>query len=342
MELRLQKFIDQLISIADVRNLSPNNPIKLNLAHPNTSVETIVVVSYEEPFGYPLPYNVTWINADSNSIFYKTALKRTSKNPSEGFNHSWQKLDNYMDVFEPEQYYDDQEDPDSTAELLENHIQAKDNPHDVTVEQIGAINKRGDSMEGPLILPNSPTLEKEATNKKYVDRIISDVTSFLGTLQSTVANNATQIQSNKTSINNNHTTILSNLAGIQQNIVKIQQNLNAIQINKDSVENNTVNIQNILSSINDINEFTSSLKNDIDNLIVVANMTGYVHVQNTDSSSWSIEHNKNSIYYNWNVWDQEGSPIIPDDVLTIDENNLKILFAAPITGKAILSFHRSV
>jgi hypothetical protein len=339
MELQLQHLIDRLIGVADIRNLSINNPIKFILEHPNTGHKTVVVVAHLEPYNYPLPVTVTWINVDPSSPFYKRALRRTVKIPSPGFRHTWTNLENHIDIFEPPQVHD--ADEDTFEDDLQAHIDRRDNPHTVTTAQIGAVNKHGDSMSGPLILSGTPSLSKEATSKEYVDGIISDLTSFLSSLQQGIATNSTKIQTNQTSISSNYTAIVSNISGIQQNLVKIQDNVNKLSLTQEALDNNTSSITDILSTIDGINNSISALEQNLNNLVLIANTTGYVHVQESLSTAWRVEHNKNSLNYTWNIWDESGSAILPDNIVSLDENNLDIIFAAPISGKAIFSFHQT-
>jgi hypothetical protein len=171
MELRLQKFIDQAIGIADVRNLSPENPIELSITSPNSSQKTRVVVAVNEPWQYiALPVNVTWINYNPQDPYYKRALKRVSRTQSATYQHTWTLLNNYIDIFEPPQYYDAES--GDVESRLDAHIANLNNPHIVTPEQIEALPLTGGQMLGPIL--SRPATINQFANEELIPRKVVD------------------------------------------------------------------------------------------------------------------------------------------------------------------------
>lgn len=171
MELRLQKFIDQAIGIADVRNLSPENPIELSINAPNSGQKTKVVVAVNEPWQYiALPVNVTWINYNPQDPYYKRALKRVSRSQSSAYQHTWQLLNNYVDIFEPPQYFD-QESGDLESRL-DQHIANLNNPHIVTPDQIQALPLAGGQMAGPIL--SRPAMVNQFVGEELIPRKVVD------------------------------------------------------------------------------------------------------------------------------------------------------------------------
>lgn len=189
MELKLQRLINDLISMADIRNLSASNPIKFTIKNPNSNDSVIIVVAVEEPYTDPtLPINVTWINYDPEDVNFKRALKRVNKNdPGSGspYEHTWTVLTIYNDVFEPPQYYDGGfSDIDSR---FDDHIDynTNPNPHNITPSVIGAVPLGGGSMLGPLIVRDLGTgsyQDEEFIPKEYVDDLILTLQNQIDTL----------------------------------------------------------------------------------------------------------------------------------------------------------------
>ena len=64
----------------------------------------------------------------------------------------------------------------------------------------------------------------------------------------------------------------------------------------------------------------------------------YVHTQAIAADTWNIFHNLNSTDYVITVFSGTGKVIIPENIETIDSNNVTITLADLETGKAVLSF----
>lgn len=197
MELRLQKFIEQAIGLADVRNLSPENPIQIGITAPNSSMKTIVVVAINEPWQYiNLPANVTWINYNPQDPYFKRALKRVSRtkqSPTATYQHTWQLLDRYIDVFEPPQYYD--QGTGDLETMLAQHIGDHNNPHAVTSLQTGALPLTGGQMTGSILARQGDVADfvnaEELIPKKVVDTVQQSINSQIQDILDSISGSPT-------------------------------------------------------------------------------------------------------------------------------------------------------
>lgn len=105
MELRLQRFIQAQEVTSSIAEMDSNNPIVLRHSHVTKGTVTVVVCAIDEPRTLILPLNVTWICFDPNSNYYRQALRRVSKDTSAEFEHTWELIDTYAQVF-VDQFYD--------------------------------------------------------------------------------------------------------------------------------------------------------------------------------------------------------------------------------------------
>ncbi len=55
-------------------------------------------------------------------------------------------------------------------------------------------------------------------------------------------------------------------------------------------------------------------------------------------TTWAVEHNKNSSSYVVQVFDDTGKVIIPDEIETIDANNIDVTFNTATTGTVNIIF----
>lgn len=106
MELRLQKLIDNLITISKIQEIDSNNNIVVRLSNTIAARITVVVCSVAEPNHMVLPLNVAWLNVDTSSAYYKKILIRSSKANADGFFNTWEEAFYYNDVMGSVQYYD--------------------------------------------------------------------------------------------------------------------------------------------------------------------------------------------------------------------------------------------
>lgn len=116
MELRLQKFVNSMVTLSDIRNLDLSNPVIFSLEHPVTALRYTVVVAEEEPSYMGVPINVTWVVVNINSQHHLKCLKLLSADAPTvplgdailltGMRQSWSSIDLYADIFSTPQYYD--------------------------------------------------------------------------------------------------------------------------------------------------------------------------------------------------------------------------------------------
>lgn len=118
-ELRLEQLIEDCERISNVRNLDSNNPIVLRISHPTNATVHVIVCAVREPITLVLPINVTWFNLNPQSVDYRQALRRVSKEPdsSENTEHTWERIFQYNDVFVHQEY-----DADDTALLTDKTV----------------------------------------------------------------------------------------------------------------------------------------------------------------------------------------------------------------------------
>lgn len=102
----LVEFVQQSLSLADLRNLSVENPVVIRVNAPASIEEFQIVVAYKEPSFSILPYNVTWIVADPASANYKRAMRRVTSLPFAGYRNTWEILTTVEDIFSVPQYYE--------------------------------------------------------------------------------------------------------------------------------------------------------------------------------------------------------------------------------------------
>lgn len=111
MDADLQNLIDHVKTLADIRNLSPTNPVIVTIQQPVTAFSYTLVASQTEPSYLGIPLYVTWVVIDPASQFHLKALQLVSTDPPgaghiPGFNQSWVELQSYAEVFGNPQYYD--------------------------------------------------------------------------------------------------------------------------------------------------------------------------------------------------------------------------------------------
>jgi hypothetical protein len=70
---------------------------------------------------------------------------------------------------------------------------------------------------------------------------------------------------------------------------------------------------------------------------VAGSTDAYVHLQEAASSTWEIEHNTNTELFVINVFEADGTVIVPDSITVIDADNVTVSFGTyPASGKAVL------
>ncbi len=64
----------------------------------------------------------------------------------------------------------------------------------------------------------------------------------------------------------------------------------------------------------------------------------FTHDQVEASDKWSVQHNKDTSYFSYTLFDGEGNQVIPGSVKIVDSNTIEFGFSIPITGHVTLSF----
>lgn len=118
-EKNLEDIMESLRVVSNIQNMDETNPITHRVSNPTIRKVTTVVCAYREPFNLIVPLNFIWFCFDPNSAFYRSALRRVSKEPdtANGHTHTYEVIDT-MDQFNEDQFYDEE---DAT-------ILAQDNP----------------------------------------------------------------------------------------------------------------------------------------------------------------------------------------------------------------------
>lgn len=62
----------------------------------------------------------------------------------------------------------------------------------------------------------------------------------------------------------------------------------------------------------------------------------YIHNQETASSSWTINHGMNNTGVIVQCFDDQNKVVIPDEIVSTDNNTVTVTFTQPILGKAIV------
>lgn len=105
MERKLEKFIDSLAVLADIRNLDPLNPVLIHLDQPVTGHRFIVAASIIEPSLAGVPVHTTWVVLDPQDPNYKKALRLDGVLPAGLYHGTWTEISTYDQIFEFPQYY---------------------------------------------------------------------------------------------------------------------------------------------------------------------------------------------------------------------------------------------
>lgn len=64
----------------------------------------------------------------------------------------------------------------------------------------------------------------------------------------------------------------------------------------------------------------------------------HTHSQSEPSIQWDINHNVNTRFFTYTVFDADGYQILPSECQIVDFNNLTLYFASPIAGHATFVF----
>ena len=70
---------------------------------------------------------------------------------------------------------------------------------------------------------------------------------------------------------------------------------------------------------------------------VSGSVYGHVHRQIESSVEWTINHAKGSPHFTFNIFDETGHYVLPDEAYAVDENTVMIKFAVACIGTAVLN-----
>lgn len=102
----------------------------------------------------------------------------------------------------------------------------------------------------------------------------------------------------------------------------------ALQISVANSDMTVLTASNVQDSLSQIDVFLANLKN----------IKTFVYEEINGATLWVIQHAKDAINPNINIYDAAGSLILPDSVKIIDNNVIHVEFAEPQTGKAVILF----
>lgn len=114
MELRLQKFIESVENLSNIRNLDDFNPIVFQMESPINATKFTVVGAKLEPSYMGIPVNTTWVVLDPTNQYYMQALKlkdtldpdTVSELPQvSGITAWWHRVRTYDEIFADPQYF---------------------------------------------------------------------------------------------------------------------------------------------------------------------------------------------------------------------------------------------
>tara|TARA_B100000700_G_scaffold101966_1_gene115004 strand:+ start:55413 stop:56249 length:837 start_codon:yes stop_codon:yes gene_type:complete len=143
----LTQFLSRVDAAAEARGQSYLKPVILTFKTSQTSYEPIqVVVSDDEPYDVTSPLNVLWRVSKASSPDFGKLMRRSSRSAGGIYQHSWYEETNLVRVFD-EQYWDL---PEPDNQDLYDHATLVGNAHGTLPGDIGALDKSGDTMEGPL------------------------------------------------------------------------------------------------------------------------------------------------------------------------------------------------
>ncbi len=104
MDQELIAYTENLLHIADLRNLSRTTPVQFKI---ELGPEHIIIqVGFVEPDYRGLPFNLIWVVADQASPDYGKILRRETKVATGPYKSEWIELQTVADITSQSQYYD--------------------------------------------------------------------------------------------------------------------------------------------------------------------------------------------------------------------------------------------
>lgn len=103
MDAPLQGFITNYMGVAQLRNVSLENPVIFEM-RPSGEL-FLIIAAYSEPTFANIPYNILWMVMDENDVDHGKILRRVSHADADGRRSTWAEVDTYADLFSEEQYH---------------------------------------------------------------------------------------------------------------------------------------------------------------------------------------------------------------------------------------------
>lgn len=104
----------------------------------------------------------------------------------------------------------------------------------------------------------------------------------------------------------------------------------ATNINVDTSELMLISGPTLQDAITSIDSELQRLTNN------TGQIQAYQHIQDIESTTWVINHGKNSRKIQITIWDPIDELLMADIVKIIDENNVVVAFSSPQLGRAVL------
>lgn len=100
VDFHLQKFVENIASLADIRNLDEYNPVVFSIEHPISSVGYFVIASITEPSAALVPINGIWVALNPKVGYYKKVYRLVSAEPEGMFNATWIEVRIYEEIWQ--------------------------------------------------------------------------------------------------------------------------------------------------------------------------------------------------------------------------------------------------
>lgn len=106
-DFNLEQFIDEIQSLAYIRNLDPFNPVVIHVQNPSSNTEFRIIAAIVEPSKYLVPVHGIWIMLDPKSSFYRKCYRLVDPNVAKDpFNATWVEVFSKDAIFNEGQYFD--------------------------------------------------------------------------------------------------------------------------------------------------------------------------------------------------------------------------------------------
>lgn len=155
-------LVTALNAMALNKGVGPSNSVSVVFDDNDTNNEPVrFIISHTEPYTDSAPLNVLWLVADGSSPDYNKILRRQSRTPANGYNHSWNDQTNIATIYTTQVW--DLPEPDD-----QDHIDHGDTVGDV--HQTGSsLGEEGGILTGALV-PRTPEGEEEYAMDEVVPR----------------------------------------------------------------------------------------------------------------------------------------------------------------------------